>query len=196
MGHHDTTRHVALWRQLDRAGMEHCRLTGDELAFSFDGAVVTMDLDVPWRVDYGIVCDTDWRTCVVSVTAVSGTSDRTLNLSAGEGGRWRVNGAARPDLDGCLDVDLGFSPSTNTLPIRRLAPGLGESVTIDAAWVEFPSLEVRRAPQRYTRTGARVYRFEHLATEFVADIEVDDAGLVVAYPQGWERVGAPATARP
>jgi hypothetical protein len=39
--------------------------------------------------------------------------------------------------EGCLDIDLGFSPSTNLLPIRRLTLAVGEAATVRAAWLPF-----------------------------------------------------------
>jgi hypothetical protein len=39
---------------------------------------------------------------------------------AASSGRWRMNGEERPEVEGSLDLDLNFSPSTNLLPIRRL----------------------------------------------------------------------------
>jgi uncharacterized protein len=184
----DARGQALIWRQLDGLGLEHCRLVEEDLATSLDGAAVVMDAGVAWRLNYGIVCDRDWRTRLVSVGAVAGASDRALALAVGEDGRWSVDGAVRSELDGCVDVDLGFTPSTNTLPIRRVALGIGESATIDVAWVEFPSFVVQRAAQRYTRLRDRVYRFEHLTTSFVAELEVDSSGLVVVYPGLWEQV--------
>jgi hypothetical protein len=182
------TAFAVVWRQLDGSGMEHCRLTDDVLAPSLDGAVVVVDANVPWRLDFRITCDGHWQTRAVSVRAVEGVTDHLLNLAADDQGHWIVNGAARSDLDGCLDVDLGFSPSTNTLPIRRLGLGVDQTMTIDVAWVEFPSLTVRRASQRYTRLAERRWRFEYLTTGFTADIDVDEHGLVVSYPPLWSRV--------
>ena len=133
------TAFAVVWRQLDGSGMEHCRLTEDFDIPSLDGAVVVVDASVPWRLDFGIACDGHWRTRAVSVRAVEGVTDQLLNLAADDRRRWTVDGAARGDLDGCLDVDLGFSPSTNTLPIRRLGLGVDQAMTIDVAWVEFPA---------------------------------------------------------
>ena len=57
-------------------------------------------------------------------------------------GAWTLNGAAARGLKGCTDVDLGCSPSTNTLQIRRLRLAVGAEDTIKAAWVRFPELDV------------------------------------------------------
>jgi uncharacterized protein len=177
------------WRWLDEAGMEQCRLSEAHDGPRIEGTVVVVSHTTPWRIDYDVRCDVAWRTRSVSVRAHEGTQPRTLTLTADEGGRWSVGHEPHPELEGCLDVDLGFSPSTNTLPIRRLNLAEGQAATIEAAWVEFPSLRVIRVPQRYTRLRDRAYRYENLPTGFVAEVEVDSRGLVVSYPPGWERIG-------
>ena len=91
-------------------------------------------------------------------------------------------------LHGLIDVDLGFSPVTNTLPIRRLDPAIGEAVAVTAAWVRFPELTIEPLPQRYIRLAERRYRYESAGGAFVAEIEVDDLGLVTAYEGGWRRI--------
>jgi hypothetical protein len=84
-----------------------------------------------------------------------GDLDRAL-VAAGRA-RLLLPGTDEPEtLEPALDVDLGFSPLTNTLPIRRLgllgaAPGT--SSTITAAWVLVPALTVVAARQTYTVLG-------------------------------------------
>ena len=56
-------------------------------------------------------------------------------------------------------MDLGCSPSTNTLPIRRLGLAVGTSKTIQAAWITFPELRVQKAAQTYTRLDEVTYRY-------------------------------------
>ncbi len=93
-----------------------------------------------------------------------------------------------PAIEGLVDVDLGFTPATNTLPIRRLTRAVGEAVDVTAAWVRFPELTVEPLPQRYVRLDERRYRYASSGGAFVAELEVDDLGLVVRYEGGWERV--------
>lgn len=38
-----------------------------------------------------------------------------------------LNGVDCPAVAGCTDIDLGFSPSTNLLPIRRLSLEVGDT---------------------------------------------------------------------
>jgi uncharacterized protein len=96
--------------------------------------------------------------------------------------RWRQ----LPGLDNCLDVDLEWSPSTNTIPIRRLGLALGESRAVTAAWVRFPSLEVQRLEQSYERVDERRYRYR--SGRFTADLAVDEDGMVLQYGVSWKAV--------
>ncbi len=50
---------------------------------------------------------------------------------------WTANDVVQPALQGCTDIDMGFSPSTNLLPIRRLNLVIGASAPDRAAWVRF-----------------------------------------------------------
>ena len=72
------------------------------------------------------------------------------------------------------------------LPIRRLRLGVGESKTIQAAWVRFPQLDVVKAAQTYTRLDEFTYRYS--SGTFEADLTVDDDGIVTQYAV-WRRTG-------
>jgi len=144
--------------------------------------------DAPALVRYTVACDAAWQTRTVVVDCAIGLRQRILRLTTA-GGKWDLDGQPRPDLNGCVDVDLGVTPATNTLPIRRLNLAVGESREVVAAWVRFPALELRLLAQRYTRLDERTYRYES-DTGFSAELTVDDLRLVISYPQGWERVAA------
>ena len=66
---------------------------------------------------------------------------------------------------------------------------VGSSESVIAAWVKFPELTIQPLSQRYTRLAKDTYRYES-NTGFSAEIVVDDLGLVIAYPGGWERIAA------
>lgn len=100
-------------------------------------------------------------------------------------GLWLVNGAPEPRLTHCQDVDIGVTPATNTLPIRRLCLPVGASQTLSTAWVRFPDLTVESLTQRYTRLAADVYRYESLHSGFQATLRVDEQGIVQSYSGLW-----------
>ena len=96
----------------------------------------------------------------------------------------------RDDLAGCIDVDFGFSPSTNLLPIRRLDLAIGAAADVSAAWVKFPEFTVHRLDQRYTRLAETTYLYES-RNNFRREITVDDSGFVVDYPGLWKAEASP-----
>ncbi len=87
---------------------------------------------------------------------------------------------------GCIDLDLNFSPSTNLLPIRRLALTVGETADVRAAWLRFPSFKLEPLPQQYRRIGETTYRYESAGGQFIADLKVNRSGFVVDYPSIWQ----------
>ena len=181
-----TTRRVA-WRRSDEIETdEHCTLTVRDSGLSLVGTVLGSEGGVPARTEYRVLADRAGLTTAVHVRDIRGFETRTLTLERDAKGNWSVDGSAIRALKGCTDVDLGCSPSTNTLPIRRLRLGIGAAETIRAAWVRFPEMSVTKAAQTYTRVDELTYRYA--SGTFEAELTVDEDGLVAAYAD-WRRTG-------
>jgi uncharacterized protein len=199
------------WNRVDTAGTEHVLLnTADGLYAR--GTALAID-PIPYSCRYELRTDPGWVTAHLDVTAEGGGWVRSLRLELAAG-RWRATTAEQGDLDavlsaaghaggglpgmedpdllyGAFDVDLGGSPLTNTLPIRRL--GLHQKKTVEAgvahrlsvAWVLLPSLEVVQADQIYTPLDDG--RVRSAGEAFSADLTIDDEGFIVHYPGLAER---------
>ncbi len=178
-----------LWKRDDVPGLEHCRLEETAEGPRLVGTVLLGIDGAPLQVEYKVACSRAWETRSVRLMVIHGGETRRAELAVDDDGRWWRGGEELATVVGCRDVDLSVSPSTNTLPIRRLAIPIGESRDVTAAWVRFPELTVEPLPQRYTRLSERRFRYESRAGAFTAEVEVDDLGLVVRYPPLWERVG-------
>ena len=76
--------------------------------------------------------------------------------------------------------------STNLLPIRRLNLAVGQRAIVRAAWLRFPTFNLEPLEQTYTRLDQQTYRYESGGGTFVAELKVNDFGLVTDYPGGWE----------
>jgi hypothetical protein len=175
-----------LWRRLDLPGHEVGRLRPLGDGWELSGTALFLYEGQPCRLDYRVVCDRAWRTESARVWGAIGDRDVDLSVAVEEGRRWRLNGVECPAVAGCLDIDLGFSPSTNLLPIRRLALAVGEEAEVEAAWLPFPALTFEVLPQVYRREGETVYRYESAGGRFVRTLEVDASGFVTRYPGLWE----------
>lgn len=191
-----------IWRRVDTHGLEYCTLAqSDATGWALGGTVVVIFDGSPAAAHYEVVCDEQWQTRQAMVSLDMRGERRTLLLAVDEERRWWLDGQELPALQGCIDVDLGVTPSTNTLPIRRLGLSVGASSLVTAAWVQFPSLDVEPLAQRYTRLDTEHYRYESgvglesgATPTFVAELLVDDSGLVIDYAAIWERVATEDTA--
>ncbi len=177
-----------LWSRRDRVSVEYFQIYHSGDAIRLSGTVLTLHDGKPLRIEYVIQCDPSWATRAVRIDLTHDTATSELTLIADDQRRWWSDGKELAAVSGCLDVDISLSPSTNTLPIRRLALARGEGSDVVAAWIRFPDLAIEALPQRYVRTGENLYRYASDGGAFTADIEVDDLGLVVRYPPSWERV--------
>lgn len=181
-----TTRRVA-WRRSDEVETdEHCTLTFRDSGISLVGTVLGSEAGAPVRVEYRALTDAAGLTTAAHVRDLRGFDQRTVTVERDAKSNWTVDGKKVRGLKGCTDVDLGCSPSTNTLPIRRLRIGIGASQTIKAALVQFPELTVVKSEQTYTRLDEFTYRFK--SGDFEAELTVDDESLVAAYAD-WRRTG-------
>ncbi len=178
-----TTR--VAWRRSDEVQAdEFCTLSVRDSGLSLIGTILGAEGGEPIRIEYRVMADGGGFTTAAHVRQLRGFDERSVVLMRDSKGAWTVDGARAPKLKGCADVDLGCSPSTNTLPIRRLRLGIGNSKTINAAWVRFPELEVVKAAQTYTRLDESTYRYA--SGTFEAEVTVDHEGLVTAYGE-WRR---------
>ncbi len=182
-----TTRRVT-WRRSDEiAADELCTMSIRDGGLSLIGTVLGADrAGMPLRTEYRVFADGAGLTTAVHVRDLQGFAQRTIALTRDGKGAWTVDGLPDRELTGCTDVDLGCSPSTNTLPIRRLRLGIGSSHTIKAAWIRFPELIAVPASQTYTRLDEFTYRYA--SGTFEAELTVDDAHLVTRYAE-WQRTG-------
>jgi hypothetical protein len=175
------------WRRTDEVlADEHCTLAVRGGGLSLIGTVLGSEEGVPIRIEYRVLADGAGLTSAVHVRDLRGFDQRTLTVERSTKGVWTVDGVPAKVLKGCTDIDLDCSPSTNTLPIRRLRLGVGASSTIQAAWVRFPALEVVKAAQTYTRLDEFTYRYA--SGDFAAELTVDEDGLVAQYGD-WQRTG-------
>jgi hypothetical protein len=180
-----------LWRRvMDDQSFELARLHRRAAETEISGLVLIAEQGAPLRVDYRFTCDAVWRTRLVEIDQHYQGRHRRMILGHDGAGSWQCDGSDQPELDGCLDVDLGVSPSTNALPINRLALQPGDVAEIRAAWVQFPSLAVTAARQSYECLSAARYRYRSLASGFTAEIEVDEDGLPTDYAGIWRRIAA------
>ena len=173
------------WRRLDTPGRDSALLEEAAGGWRLAGAAVFLHEHRPCGLTYTIECGEDWRTTSAIVSGHVGVDRCELRIGV-EQHAWSVNGKARPRLEGCVDIDLGFSPATNLLPLRRLPLDTGESAEVTAAWLRFPDMELTPLRQIYTRETETRYRYESPEHDFVCQLETGPGGFVTSSPGLWE----------
>lgn len=175
------------WRRLDVPGREEARTDRTATGWRLTGELQVEESGVAARLRYSIECDAEWRTRSALIEGEAGGSIRFALMADGEG-HWGRDGAPVPALVGALDVDLGFTPATNTLPIRRLALSVGATAPVRSAWLRFPELRLEPLDQTYTREDEQVFRYRALVDGelFVARLDTDAFGRVLRYEGLWE----------
>jgi hypothetical protein len=183
----EAPRTACLWERVAGTGLERFELLGGAAGWRLRGTLVGGGEQGPTEAAYDVVCDAAWRTRSAKVRIRDGAVDRAVEILA-DGRRWLVNGREEVALRGAVDVDLEWSPSTNTLPIRRLGLPVGAaSGEVVAAWVRFPQLTVEPLSQEYARLADRRWRYTSAGGAFSAALEVDAEGVVVEYEGRWRR---------
>jgi hypothetical protein len=178
---------VAAWQHRDaRNGFEVVFLDSDSDGFRVDGATTAVEDGEAWVVQYGINLTLDWATRSARAACRSAAGEHEVTLETNGSGRWQINGAAAPALDGCLDLDLESSAMTNAFPVHRLQLDIGEHAEAPAAYVRALDLRVDRLEQRYVRLdddgGRQHYHYSAPRFGFECELVYDDHGLVLDYP--------------
>jgi hypothetical protein len=177
---------IALWRGLHTPGHDACRLERAGDGWRLEGAAVFRDeTGPPARLAYEVECDQGWRTRRGRVRGWLGSRPIDLVIARGAAG-WTLNGAVVHGLEDCVDLDFGFTPATNVLPLRRLALAEGQAAEAPAAWLDAAAGTLTRLPQRYVRRSAATYWYESPTSGYTGLLEMAASGFVQRYPGLWE----------
>ncbi|MGW5385695.1 putative glycolipid-binding domain-containing protein [Nocardia sp. NPDC003963] len=178
---------TAAWAHRDaRSGFEVAYPRRDRGGYSINGCTTAVEAGQAWFVEYDLTIDPSWATRAAQVTARTAAGRRSVLLETDGPGHWLIDGSAARHLDGCLDVDLESSASTNTLPVHRLALPVGGAASAPAVYVRATDLAVERLEQHYRRIaddgGHQCYEYAAPALDFACRLVFDDSGLVLSYP--------------
>lgn len=176
----------AVWRHhTARDGFEVLFTDVDGSGARLRGSTAAREGGTAWAVQYVIGLDAQWRTRTARVTGDTEDGQYAVTVEHGDNG-WLVDGRSRPDLDGCVDIDLECSAVTNALPLRRLALEDGTEHAVPAVFVHAATGEVSRLEQTYRLLGTEDDRsmiaYTSATFDFGTDLTYDSSGLIIDYP--------------
>ena len=179
---------TVLWKRLDQEGHDACRFTEARDGWTIEGAAVFEHDGNPANLAYRLSCDRQWSTLKASVTGWIGETGLDLRMERGRDGSWSVNGTVVEALAGLKDIDLGFTPASNTNAIRRLNLTAGDEAASTAAWLDTEDWTMKPLPQTYRRLRDDAYAYASPQHDYRATLLVDDFGIIIDYPGLWKSI--------
>jgi len=177
----------AQWHRLDLPGNDEAHLLSVAAGYTLAGLARFRDEAGPVSLSYLVDIDEDWWTRSAVVMGTLPAGPYRIDVKAGRGRTWSFNGDPAPAVTGCIDFDLGFTPATNILSIRRIALPVGAEAEVTVAWL--PTLGAKTLQplrQLYYRIADDQYRYSCPDLPFDSTLRVNADGFVLDYPPLWE----------
>ena len=188
--------HIVLWKRLDHEGHDACRFSRTADGWTVEGTAVFEQDGQVVNLAYRLICDQNWVSLQASVAGWIGKSDFQLDIEREGEDCWRVNGIQNQALTGLKDIDLGFTPASNTNAIRRLNLSGDEAAETIAVWLDTGDWTVKSLRQSYRRGNGDTFDYISPQHDYRATLIVDDFGAVTEYPDLWEMVHQGKTTSP
>lgn len=166
-----------MWIAHQPSGNDACRFALNSRSLIIEGSSRTGDMATRYRVRAE-------RSGVTRRARIVNRVEEHL-IEREPTGRWVMDGHEVPGVAGALDIDLGFTPATNTLPIRRLGLSIGQAAEVTVAWFDPADRRLKPLRQGYRRIDADHYHYTSPDHGFEADLTVDHFGAVRLYPGYW-----------
>ncbi len=176
---------AVLWRRLNATGVDAMRLWRGRENWRMEGSAVFLEEGRIAELAYQVTCDAAWRTRWGEVKGHLGGRAIDVEVGVEERGRWMWSGREVPEVAGCVDLDLNFSPATNLITFRRMQLRVGERADVAVAWLKVPEFELRCLPQTIERIEARAYDYAAPTVGYAGRLKVDENECVLEYPGLW-----------
>ena len=172
---------ASFWRRLDQPGHDCCRLFRLPGGWKLRGMAVFVESGQPCNFAYEVLADSQWQTKSARLAGFRGKREIDMRIRRTKDGNWRVGTEIQHAVAGCLDIDLGFTPATNLLAVRRLNLVIGEQAEVPAAWLALPGLKLKVLPQTYLRSTKLEYEYEAPSVGYKGRLRVSKLGFVEQY---------------
>jgi hypothetical protein len=181
-----TDGHGVAWRTWDGEHREDATILWENEGFTVVGQVTRE------RVQYVVRLGPLWN--VRQFLLFRDLDEPDLWLANDGTGHWgEMNGAHRPEFEGCVDIDLACTPLTLGITIRRLRLDVGDSADVAAVRVDTDSLDAQPVRHHFQRLGDHRWRVDR-GLGPVVEFDVDEFGLVLDYPAEFRRASSNARA--
>ena len=172
-----------LWTGREYYSLENCLVNTTDSGSEIFSTIIGLYEDELYKVEYHIRTNADWETVFAEINSRHSNQTQFMRLEGDGKGNWLRNGQEAAHYNGCIDIDIPLTPFTNTLPINRLQLTQGLEREINVIYIDLLAQQTTAVRQKYKRLSKTMYHYENVPNDFEANIEVDEFGLVVDYPQ-------------
>lgn len=173
----------AFWRRLDIPGCDAAKVIRTASGFELVGQSVYLDQPGPTAIKYLLDLEESWATRSGRITGFIGERQVDTSIARTPSG-WVLNGHNFGMAD-IVDLDLGFTPATNMVQLKRKALEISDAASFDVAWLEAGDQELVRLPQEYKRVSETSYAYNSPTAHYQATIVVAPNGFAAEYPGLW-----------
>lgn len=181
-----------LWHDAARDAYDRCSLLPTVGGMRLTGTAVVPDHGPGATARYIIDVDHAWCVRAVDVRFSAPGADERIQLRAPQPGRWWQGDTPLPQVEGCLDVGLGFTPVGLTPLVHRVGTvervAAGERVTTDVLHLDLPDLAPERRTVAIERADDDAW-FHHEHGE-ARRLGLGPGGLVSSYGDVWTAAAA------
>lgn len=128
--------HIVFWQRMHLAGHDASRFLDLPEGWLIEGMAVFAQRGARAAFCYRLRCDRQWRSREALIGGWAGERDSEISIERTTAGAWRINGRENAALIGIEDIDLGFTPGSNTNAIRRLNLRTVQGAESVAAWLD------------------------------------------------------------
>ncbi len=176
-----------IWQGIFYQSLEYFTIKKDDKNHIVESKIIGCHQDKIYAVNYHLIIDQNWTVLEFSIESEINAVRKQLR-GRKQQDKWEINGVIHPDFNDFKYIDISLTPFTNTLPINHLKLPENSSKEINVIYIDVLNHQIKPAPQQYTRTAADRYLYENIQTDFKADILVDENGLVITYPELFEKI--------
>lgn len=168
---------AVVWVRQDAPGNDSCRFADAEGGYLIDGSSTDAKGNI---LPYRIRARGDGTTRRARIGAQS-----RIFVRRAPDNTWLLNGTPAPAVSGAEDIDLGFTPATLTLPIRRFKLGIGDDAEIMVARLDLETESLTPLRLVFRRIAEEEYECLNAETGKTSHLLVDGHGIVQTYTGHW-----------
>lgn len=174
-----------LWRRLSGPGHEICWLYAGDAVHMISGQAIWRAPSGLAHFSYAVTHDMEWRCRHARIQGMLDDRQVDLTLTRNDDGQWTTGDRVIPDSDHLQDIDLGFTPATNTPTLRRLMKSDDTRHEVDVLWLDEENWQLKPLRQIYERKDEGLWSYASPDHDFAAVLTVNAHGFVTDYPGLW-----------